>query len=237
MRAFLLSAGLGTRLHPVTKSIPKCLVNINGRPLIDIWVDTLSKNGISEILINLHYLPGLVRSHLSNSHYSANITTVFEKTLLGTGGSLLKNKDFFNNQPLMLVHADNLSIFDVHAFIERFQNRGKDIEITMMTFNATNPESCGIVEIDNKGIVKSFHEKVNNPPGNIANGAVYILAPSVIDFLISLGKEVIDFSTEVLPSYIGRINTFHNKTYHRDIGTVESLLAAQHEYPVAIAKL
>ena len=77
---------------------------------------------------------------------------------------------------------------------------------------------------------------MENPPGCLANGAVYILSPLVLDFLVSLGKEVIDFSTEVLPHFMGRINTFHNEIYHRDIGTLESLLVAQREYPAARAK-
>ncbi len=106
----------------------------------------------------------------------------------------------------------------------------------MMTFNTTEPEACGIVELDERGLVRAFHEKVKNPPGDLANAAVYILSPSVMDFLTGLGKEVIDFSTEVLPHFMGRINVFHNEIYHRDIGTVESLLIAQNEYPAAVAR-
>ena len=79
-------------------------------------------------------------------------------------------------------------------------------------------------------------KKVKNPPGNLANGAVYVTAPTVMNFLADLNKKTIDFSTEVLPHYLGRINTFHNDSYHRDIGTVESLLAAQTEYPIAAAR-
>lgn len=216
--------------------MPKCLVEINGRPLLDFWIELFSNYGISEILINLHFLPELVRSYLESCRFPVKITTVYEKKLLGTGGSLLKNRNFFKNQSSILAHADNLSNFNVHAFMETYEKREPGIEITMMTFNAIDPKACGIVEIDDHGIVKEFHEKVKNPPGNIANGAVYILAPSVIDFLASLGKEVIDFSMDVIPHYMGRINTFHNQTYHRDIGTVKSLLAARHEYPATIAK-
>ncbi len=101
----------------------------------------------------------------------------------------------------------------------------------MMTFDTTAPETCGIVELDDDDVVRAFHEKVKNPPGNLANGAVYIVSPVVMEFLAGLGKEVIDFSTEVLPHFMGRINTFHNRTYHQDIGTVESLLIARKEYP------
>ena len=80
-------------------------------------------------------------------------------------------------------------------------------------------------------VVRAFHEKVANPPGKLANAAVYIVEPSVIDWIGSLGKDVVDFSTEVLPQYIGKIFTWHNSMYHRDIGTPESLAAAQVDFP------
>jgi len=236
LRALLLAAGFGTRLRPITNSVPKCLVEINGRPLLDYWIELLSKGGIVEILINLHHLPKAVRSYVESCRHPVRITMVYEETLLGTGGTLLKNRDFFRGEASMLVHADNLSSFDVRAFIRRYEKREKGIEITMMTFDAAEPEECGIVELDERGIVMAFHEKVKSSPGNVANGAVYIVSPSVMDFLASLGKEAIDFSTEVLPRFMGHINTFHNGIYHRDIGTVESLLAAQIDFPAATAR-
>src|SRR6266496_83525 len=147
------------RLRPLTNSVPKCLVEINGRPLLDYWIELLGKGGIAELLINLHYLPDAVKSYVRSCRHPVNITTVYEERLLGTGGTLLKNRKFFRNEPCMLVHADNLSSFDVR-----------------------------------------------------------------------------DFSTEVLPHFMGRINTFHNAIYHRDIGTLPSFQAAQHEYPAAVAK-
>jgi len=232
----LLAAGLGTRLRPITNSVPKCLVEINGRPLLDYWIELLNKGGIVEILINLHHLPEAVTSYIERCRHPVRITTVYEKSRLGTGGTLLKNRDFFRGEPSMLVHADNLSSFDVRAFIRRYEKREKGIEITMMTFDAVEPEKCGIVELDERGVVRALHEKVKNPPGSLANGAVYVVSPSVMDFLAGLGKETIDFSTEVLPHFVGRINRFHNDIYHRDIGTVESLLAAQIDFPAAIAR-
>jgi mannose-1-phosphate guanylyltransferase len=136
----------------------------------------------------------------------------------------------------MLVHADNLSSFDARAFVQRYEQRADGVDMTMMTFSTTEPQACGIVELDKRGIVRAFHEKIKNPPGNLANAAIYILSPSVMDFLAGLGKEIIDFSTEVLPHFMGRINVFHNDVYHRDIGTLESLSIAQNEYPAAVAR-
>ena len=236
MRALLLAAGFGKRLRPITNARPKCLVEINGRPLLDYWIELLSNAGITDILINLHYLPEMVRAYVSSRVYPVTITTVLEEKLLCTAGTLLRNRAFFLQESVMLIHADNLSLFDVRAFIERFDSRDENIDLTMMTFHTDVPETCGIVELDERGAVCAFHEKVKAPPGNLANAAVYILAPTVIEFIASLGREVIDFSTEVLPHFMGRINTFHNDVYHRDIGTLESLTLAQSEYPVAVAR-
>lgn len=230
MKALLLAAGLGTRLRPLTNAIPKCLVPIQGKPLLGHWLKMLVRSGVTPLLVNLHYFPDAVREYLAGSDFSSHVTTVYEKHLLGTAGTLLKNREFFGAGPVMLVHADNLSRFDVGAYIQSHLNRPAGCEITMMTFVADDPESCGIVELDERGVVRAFHEKVSNPPGKLANGAVYILEPSVFEFLAGLGKDVIDFSTEVLPHYMGRIFTFQNNVYHRDIGTMESFEKAVKEF-------
>jgi mannose-1-phosphate guanylyltransferase len=99
----------------------------------------------------------------------------------------------------------------------------------MMTFDTDAPQTCGIVE-ERAGVVVAFHEKVANPPGTRANAAVYIFEPEVIAFMAKLKKAVIDLSTEVLPHYLGRMCTFHNDQYHRDIGNLESLAMAEREF-------
>lgn len=227
MKALLLAAGLGTRLRPITNNIPKCLVPINNKPLIQYWFENLTKVGITEILVNTHYFSNKVTTFINNSKYKNQVTVVYEKELLNTGGTVLKNKEFLNNESFLLIHADNLCFCNFNEFIKAHNNRPKSCEITMMLFESDNPSSCGIVELNKENIVKKFHEKVKSPPSNLANGAVYICEPSIIDFLISLNKKEIDFSLDVIPNFLGKINTFINHTYHRDIGTPESLQQAQ----------
>jgi mannose-1-phosphate guanylyltransferase len=229
MRALLLCAGLGTRLRPITNHIPKVLVPINAKPLLTYWLENLSNIGIEKFLINSSYLHNQIKAYVDNSPYKDKIKLSYEKKLLNTGGSLLSNRDFFQEEDCMLIHADNLSFCDYKAFIKAHYNRPKACEITMMLFKSDRPSSCGIVELNERGVVIDFFEKVENPPSNLANGAVYICTPAVIDFMESLKKEEIDFSLEVLPHFIGRIYTFLNDTYHRDIGTVESYALAQVE--------
>ena len=171
MRALLLAAGLGNRLRPLTNYLPKCLVPIHGRPLLDYWLESLVNGGVSEILINTHYFAPLVRQYLSQSTWLPYITVVHEEILLGTGGTILQNRDFFNDEAFLVAHADNLTIFDVRDFANQHAARPQETELTMMVFEAPDPQSCGIVTLDRQSIVQAFHEKVANPPGTLANAA------------------------------------------------------------------
>lgn len=227
MKALLLAAGLGTRLRPLTNEIPKCLVPIQGKPLLSYWIDTLVNAGITEILINTHYFSEKVEDFIHTHPHKKYITMVYEKELLNTGGTILANKEFFKHEPFILIHADNLSFCDFNAFLRSHTNRPKKTELTMMLFKTTVPKSCGIVQLDSNNIVEAFFEKVENPPSNLANGAVYICESSIITFLESLKKEEIDFSLEVIPAYLGKINTFLNDVYHKDIGSPQTYDEAQ----------
>ena len=95
-----------------------------------------------------------------------------------------------------------------------------------MTFHTQTPSTCGIVELDAGGVVIGFHEKLSNPPGNVANGAVYLLEPEVLQWICDR-PEITDFSTQVLPHFVGRIATWHNEGTHIDIGSIEALREAQ----------
>lgn len=233
MKALLLAAGLGTRLRPITDQVPKCLVPIHGKPLLGYWFDLLFGAGIEGALVNTHYLPEPVRAFVAASPWRDRIELMHETELLGTGGTVSRARGYVGNAACLVIHADNLSRFDVAAFIERHRARPAGTEMTMMTFRTDTPGSCGIVTMDSRGVVTEFHEKVANPPGNIANGAVYIFEPSVMEFIAGLPGPFIDLSTQVLPHYLGKIHTFHNADYHRDIGTLESLRLAEREYPPA----
>lgn len=233
MRALLLAAGLGTRLRPITDSIPKCLVPIHGRPLLGYWFDLLFADGIDRALVNTHYRADAVNAYIAKSAWRRHVDTVHEPRLLGTAGTILQNAGWFAGAAFMVVHADNLSRFRVRDFIAAHARRPPQAAMTMMTFDTDAPTTCGIVELDSQGLVSAFHEKVPDPPGTRANAALYILEPEIVDYLQHLGREVIDFSTEVLPAFIGRIATFHNAQYHRDIGTIESLRKAEAEYTSA----
>jgi mannose-1-phosphate guanylyltransferase len=97
-------------------------------------------------------------------------------------------------------------------------------------FRTDDPSSCGIVVMDEERIIREFHEKKANPPGNLANAAAFIFEPEIFGFLEATGKNVIDLSAEIIPELTGRIQGFEIKGYHRDIGTPESLEMARKHY-------
>jgi mannose-1-phosphate guanylyltransferase len=233
LKALLLAAGLGTRLRPLTDVLPKCLMPINGTPLLGLWLARLCGAGITDVVVNLHHHAALVRAYVERSPFAAFVTLAEEPQLLGTAGTLTRHREHFAGAPVLFAHADNLSLFEPQQFAAAHRARAVTAAMTMMTFRTDTPRDCGIVRLDPHGTVIEFHEKTFDPPGDLANAAVYIVEPEVIEYARSRGAS--DFSTQVLPHFVGRIHTFHNSAYHRDIGTLAGLIRAQFEYPVACA--
>jgi mannose-1-phosphate guanylyltransferase len=225
--AVLLAAGYGKRLRPLTNFLPKCLVPINGCPLIDYWIYSLIHAGVENILINVHYKHELVRSYLGMNPWRSKITIAYEDELLGTAGTLVRNIDFYESEICLVAHADNFTDFNVKEFIKHHLSHNNKSPITMMTFQTDNPEECGIVEKDADGIVVGFFEKINNPPSDYANAALYIFNKATIKSIDQLINMVGDISNDVIPHYLGLISTWDNDLYHRDIGSISSYIAAQ----------
>lgn len=230
MKALLLSAGLGTRLRPITDSVPKCLVPIHDVPLLAIWLTRLFAAGIEEVVVNTHYLSEKVEAFIASSPYREKITIFREKDLLGTGGTLLATRSFFETGPLIVIHADNLSAINIAEMVATHQKRPDQTLMTMALFETDNPQSCGIVTTDETGIVTRFEEKVRNPSGTRANAAIYIIEQKIIDLCEELDKSFVDLSTEIIPNLVGQIHSYFISGYHRDIGSVEALQKAHEEF-------
>ena len=227
-KALLLAAGLGTRLKPLTDSVPKCLVQINGMPILERWIRALEECDFVEILINTHHHNSMVSEFIcsTNRTTKAKLIESYEKELLGTAGTLLENVEFFDGSIGILIHADNATDIKLKNIIREHEKKPDSCLITMLTFKTDKPSECGIVECDKDGIVKSFHEKESNPPGNIANGAVYVFGEEFITWLKHNCKSARDFSFDVLPKLIGKIYTYQTQEPYIDIGTPEKLKQA-----------
>jgi mannose-1-phosphate guanylyltransferase len=226
MRAILLAAGYGIRLRPLTNDIPKCLVPIHGRPLLEIWLESLTAAGIGPFLINTHYLAERVEAFIESTRHRDQVTLVHEHELLGTAGTLIANLDFLRGEDGLLIHADNYCLADFGAFVQAHRRRPPSCVMTMMIFRTDTPSYCGIVELDERGVVLGFHEKATSPPGNLANGAVYLLSAALLERLGGELRTVKDFSTEVLSRLVGQIYTYETSEVFLDVGTPEAYAKA-----------
>jgi mannose-1-phosphate guanylyltransferase len=232
----LLAAGLGTRLAPLTDHLPKCLMPIGGRPLLGLWLDLLAEAGIEDIIVNTHHQADKVADYVARTPHARLVRLVHEPALLGTGGTIARFAPAAPGGPMLIAHADNLSLFDVRAFLQAHAERPRDVVLTMMTFDPDDPRQCGVVELDGERRVIGFHEKVADPPTRLANAAIYLADPEVIALCRECAAHAdgyVDFSTQILPGLVGRIQAVHNDLYHRDIGSPPSLARAQIDYPAA----
>lgn len=225
--AVLLSAGIGARLRPLTNQWPKCLMPVQGFPILRYWLEYLSSININRVAVNTHYQHLAVEHFVSCQKSKLKVDTFFEKSLLGTAGTLRALGGWIGSGPVLVIHTDNWCNAELSRFIHFHKNeRPQGTHMSMMTFDSDEPHNCGIVSVDNNGIVTDFYEKVTNPPGITANAAVYILEQDVIEY-INCEKSATDFSLEIIPAFKSAIATWHHKGFHIDIGTPHNLYLAQ----------
>lgn len=229
MKAFLLAAGVGSRLRPITDAIPKCMVTIDGQPLLDIWLDAFDRAGVDEVLVNLHHLPDVVRHHIAARTGPPTIRTVFEPELLGSAGTLVANREWVVGEELFLAcNADNLTDFDLQSLIQAHYQY--DAAATLAVFHSEQPSAGGVVEIDTAGRVIGFVEKPANPVSDLTNAGMYAFRPSVLDEIGGVPPKDIGF--DLLPRLVGRARAVLVEGYFRDIGTADAYRRAREEWPV-----
>jgi mannose-1-phosphate guanylyltransferase len=229
MRAFLLAAGLGTRLHPLTRHVPKCLVRVGGRPLLDLWLDNFRAAGVDEVLVNLHHLPEQVRSHLAAHRGEPRVRTSYEPVLLGSAGTLVAGREFVGSDEVFLaVNGDDLTDFDLTRLLTALE-AAPAADAAIAVFHAPRPEACGILEVE-EGVVVSFEEKPTAPRSTLANAGMYAFRRSVLD-LVPAGSPV-DIGTHLLPRLVRRaVAVPVGDAFLIDIGTPEALARAEAEWP------
>jgi mannose-1-phosphate guanylyltransferase len=233
MKAFLLTAGLGSRLHPFTQNSPKCLVPISGKPLLDWWFIAMQQTGVTEVLINLHHLPDMVMAHVNGLDTTIKVEFAYEPVLLGSAGTLVANKSFVaNEKSFFIFYGDNLtntSLSNLYNF-----HTSQPHNFTMALFETNDPKNCGIVKIDNCGTIADFEEKPATPTSNLANAGLYVASPAVID-LIDSAKIPADIGFDLLPLLVGKMSGYKINDYLIDIGTHKNLEKARQDWPLLIS--
>lgn len=228
MKAFLLAAGVGSRLRPLTHTTPKCMLPIGGRPLLDIWLETLDRGGVEQVLVNLHHLPDTVSRYLAGRAGPPAVRTVFEPELLGSAGTLLANREWVEDEEFFLAcYADNLTDFDVRSLAAAHTAHGGIA--TLAVFHSDRPSAGGVVELDASSLVTGFTEKPAKPVSDLVNAGMYAFSPAVLDEID--GAPPCDIGYDLLPRLIGRSWAIPVEGYFRDVGTAASYRLAREEWP------
>jgi mannose-1-phosphate guanylyltransferase len=229
MKAFLLAAGLGTRLRPITDTKPKCMLTIDGRPMLDIWLDAFHKAGVAEVLVNLHHLPEVVRSHVAARTGPPEVRMSYEPSLLGSAGTLLANRHWLDgNESFLVCYADNLTDFDLCSLAET--HRRHHGIATLTVFHSDQPSAGGVVELDESGTMIGFVEKPSKPASDLTNAGMYAFDPSVLDEIDGMPPK--DIGYHLLPRLVGRARAITVEGYFRDVGTPDAYRRAIQEWPV-----
>jgi mannose-1-phosphate guanylyltransferase len=199
-RAMLLAAGEGTRLRPLTETVPKCMLPVAGKPVLEHNIEWLRKFGVKDLVINLHYLPEAVVSHFGDGgRWGVRINYSVEPELLGTAGAVRNAAHFFDG-PFFVWYADNLSTCRLDRLWESHGARGGIA--TMALHRRDDPTQSGIVGLDENDRVVRFLEKPlpEQVFSHWVNAGILLLEPGAIDWIPERGAS--DFGRDVFPALL-----------------------------------
>jgi mannose-1-phosphate guanylyltransferase len=229
MKAFLLAAGHGTRLRPITDALPKCLVPIQGTPLLKIWLELCRAAGVEQILLNIHAHAVIVEDWISKNDLGGmQIRLSHEPVLLGSAGTLSANRDWVGSDPDFLVlYADVLTNVRLRPLIE--SHRKLRPAATIGLYQVPDPTRCGIVVFDAENRVTEFVEKPSQPRCNWAFSGVMVAGQSLLEYIPDTRPADIGF--HVLPQLAEKMRAYPLADYLIDIGTLDNYERAQHTWP------
>ena len=228
MKAFLLAAGHGTRLRPLTDNTPKCLLPIRGVPLLQIWLETCRRFGIEEVLINIHARASAVYEFLKRHPCKTKVRIAEEAELLGSAGTIVENRRWVESEDSFWVfYADVLQQADLSAMFRLHQSRRP--AVTVGAYPVPDPQRCGVLELDPNGTVLNFVEKPAHPRSNLAFSGILIGTRVLLDTIPV--RRPADLGFDVLPQLIGNMVAYPISNFLLDIGTMENYELAQATWP------
>ena len=204
----VLAAGVGSRLRPLTERIPKAMIPIGDRPLLEHVIRLLCHHGFDEIAINIHHHPGAIESHFGDgSDWGVHIRYSRERQLLGTAGAVRQLADFFD-EPFLVYYGDNLSNINLTDFREAHESEGEVASIGLLWMD--EPESRGIVELNADRHITRMIEKPRSDEvfdNYLVNGGLYMLETQILDMIPDAGPA--DFAGDVFPELLRRGGTVY----------------------------
>jgi mannose-1-phosphate guanylyltransferase/phosphomannomutase len=229
MKAVVLAGGFGTRIKPLTYSLPKPMLPLAGKPILDHMVNLLKSHGIKDLVFLLYFQPEVIKNYFRDgSGFGVKINYVIPPEDYGTAGAVKFASDYLKgDEPFLVTSGDLLTDVDLGALIEFHKDRKAIVTIGLTSVK--DPLQFGIVITDKDGRVVKFLEK----PGwgevfsDSVNAGIYVMDPAVFDFIP--GKQSFDFSHDLFPRLLSEekpLFGFSLRGYWRDVGDATSYIQA-----------
>ncbi|MDX1933103.1 MAG: NDP-sugar synthase [Capsulimonadales bacterium] len=234
MRAMILGAGIGSRLDPLTRSLPKPLVPVVGKPVMGHIMDHLRHSGITEIVVNVQYLGDrIVETIGDGSAYGVKVTYSFEDKLWGDAGGLKRVESFFresDDETLLVVGGDDLTDTDITHIIA--EHKAKGAAATIGVTPVEDPSAFGICVTDEQGFITRFQEKPKKGEAfsNLANTGIYIFDRKVFEYIPA--DTFYGFGLNVLPAMLAAgepMLAVTSTAYWQDVGNLVIYRQAQRD--------
>ena len=219
MKAMVLAAGLGTRLRPLTFEIPKPMVPVLDRPVMAHIVDLCRSQGFDQLIANLHYFPDTIKEYFGDS-----IEYRFEEELLGTAGGVRNVRDFFGDDPVLIISGDALTDIDLNQLVERHKSAGGIGTLTVKQVDDTR--EYGVVLHDSDGRISGFQEKPHPDEAlsTLGNCGIYCFSPEIFDYFPD--TDFVDWANDVFPALLENDVPFYiheTREYWNDVGSLDEL--------------
>lgn len=225
MKAIILAAGKSERLKNILKNIPKPMVKIKNRPILEHNILWLKRYGIKEIYINLHHLANVIKDYFKDgAKWGVNITYSYEPVLLGTAGAVRKIIDeYWNIQEIggfLVLYGDNLVDFNLEEIL--IFHRAKQGVATIVVYEREEVSQSGIVALDKENQIIKFIEKPKQEEviSHLVNAGIYVFEPKIIDYIKQ--GEFLDFGRDVFPNMIERGEKIFGKIIKGDLIAIDT---------------
>ena len=227
MKAMVMAAGLGKRLRPLTYEIPKPMVPVGNRPIMEHILNLLARNDIGEVVANLHWFPETIRSRFGDgTDFGVELTYSEEAELLGTAGGVRNVRGFFDNDPFCVMAADALTDIELKALAAT--HAANDWIATLAVKRVANVNEFGVIVTGTDGRVHGFQEKPDPAEAlsDLANCMIYVLEPEIFEHFPDAAE--VDFANDVFPALLEHDVPFGihvTDSYWNDVGSLPEYLA------------
>ncbi len=228
MKAMILAAGFGTRLRPLTDKVPKPMVPIMNRPILEHTIHLLRSHGIHDITVNLHHLPEMIKGYFGDGKdFGVQLHWSHEPEILGTAGGIKKAQKFLEGEAFLVINSDVVVDIDLDKVISFHKAQGS--ALTLVVRAGDSPEQCDPIEVDaNDRIVHMVGTSSMNMPDDTTRvlfTGIQVMEPEIFDRIPE--NKFYGTTTDVFPGMLEdglpMFATWHTG-YWKDIGTIQSYL-------------